>query len=136
MTPILNGQESQLRAYLEGFTQQTSPFASLTQTHFARWVILEDWVNEPLPAPPGSPRLRVPHLHQHLRRLAGQRPRRALPARRRCRTSGVIAWAALKPAAGDTLKAYLLHNQIDIGFFVAAYPDAISRQGESKSRPA
>lgn len=123
ITPILKGREAQLRAYLEALTQTTSPFARLTQTHFARWVILSDWVDDP--SQPHKDHLDSEYLiftsnftgslEPYLDELCG------LP-------EAEAVWshcaAGPTPAAGAPLKAYLLHNQIDIGFFVASYDDA------------
>jgi hypothetical protein len=123
MTPVLEGHESELRDYLQGFTQETSPFAALPRTHFARWVIIRDWVNSS--AQPREDHLGCPYLiftsnlhgglDGYLDALC------ALP-------EAAAIWShcagAPRPAAGEALKAYLLHNQIDTGFFVAAYPDA------------
>ncbi len=47
LTPISPGAEPALRSYLEALPQDASPLARLAGTHFARWVILPDWVNDP-----------------------------------------------------------------------------------------
>ena len=47
LTPIRAGEEEALRAFLDGLPQKDSPLARLGGTHFARWVILPDWVNDP-----------------------------------------------------------------------------------------
>lgn len=121
MTPILAGEEAGLRTYLESFTQLSSPFASLPQTHFGRWVILPDWVDS---AQPQKDSLRSQYLiftsnfdaplEGYLDELCSLRE--AGEIWRRCA-------GCPEPAGGERLKAYLLHNQIDIGFFVAAYKD-------------
>ncbi|MHB8243298.1 MAG: hypothetical protein ACYDHN_15085 [Solirubrobacteraceae bacterium] len=123
ITPILSGREAQLRAYLEAFTQATSPFARLTQTHFARWVILSDWVDDS--SQPHKDHLDSEYLiftsnldgplEPYLDELCGLPEAEAVWSH--CAGSPT-------PAAGAPLKAYLLHNQIDIGFFVAAYDNA------------
>lgn len=123
MTPILEGHERELREYLESFNQQTSPFAALRQTHFARWVIIEDWVNSR--AQPARDHLGCPYLiftsnlhgpiDDYLDALCNLQQASAI-------WSHCIGCPT--PATGAALKAYLLHNQLNTGFFVAAYPDA------------
>jgi hypothetical protein len=125
ITPIVAGHEAQLRGYVEGLAQDSSPFAQLPRTHFARWVILSDWVNEsdqPKPEHLACEYLifsstfdgdRDSYLDELCERLGGD---------------AAEVWGHClgcpDPAAGSALKTYLLHNQIDIGFFVAAYPEA------------
>lgn len=122
MTPILAGQEEELRKYLEGFTQQTSPFEHLPQTHFARWVIIRDWVDA---YQPRKDHLGCPYLifsacvHGSIGEYLD-----ALCARPEAPSIWGRCAGSPQPASGDALKVYLLHNQIDTGFFVAAYPDA------------
>jgi hypothetical protein len=119
ITPILSGQETELRALLESFTEQTSPFASLPHTHFGRWVILSNWNDE---AQPRQDTLTSEYLiftsnfdaplDEYLDALC------RLPVADQIWRHCI---GTPKPAEGAPLKAYLLHNQIDIGFFVAAY---------------
>ncbi len=47
ITPIHSGEEATLRRYLDALPQRGSPLERLNGTHFARWVILTDWVNDP-----------------------------------------------------------------------------------------
>jgi len=47
LTPIQPGEEAALRSFLGALRQDESPLARLGGTHFARWVILDDWVNDP-----------------------------------------------------------------------------------------
>jgi hypothetical protein len=124
MTPILPEREAELRAHLECLPRENSPFLELEGTHFARFVILEDWVAEPEQPHLGSPYLVFTSnfdgaLDRYLDQL------------------GETSWAAEiwghcagcpSGARRPELKAYLLHNQIDTGFFVAAYPDASVKQ--------
>lgn len=123
MTPVSEDREHDLREALQGFTQQTSPFAALPQTHFARWVIIRDWVNSR--AQPRQDHLGCPYLiftsnlHGSLDVYLD-----ALCARAEAAAIWSHCAGAPQPASGAALKAYLLHNQIDTGFFVAAYPDA------------
>jgi hypothetical protein len=127
MTPIVDGMETELRSYIEGFTQETSPFAALPQTHFARWVIVRDWVNDR--SQPHQDHLGCAYLlftanlHGDIEVYLD-----ALCGRPEAETIWSRCAGAPKPCSGDALKAYLLHNQIDTGFFVAAYPDASVEQ--------
>lgn len=123
MTPVIEDREPELRELLQAFTQQTSPFAALPQTHFARWVIIRDWVNSR--AQPRQDHLGCPYLiftsnlHGSIDAYLD-----ALCARAEAAAIWSHCAGAPQPASGAALKAYLLHNQIDTGFFVAAYPDA------------
>ena len=125
MTPIIPGCEDGLRADLEKLHNAGSPLARSTRTHFARWVIVPNFVSDPeqprrddlncqylvftsnFDGPLGS------YLDELCRQLAPEAPR---------------IWGRCigcpEPAAGAALAAYLLHNKINTGFFVAAYPDA------------
>lgn len=127
MTPILDGHERELREQLEGLTQQTSPFAALPQTHFARWVIIRDWVNNRTQAHRdhlGCPYLIfTSNLHGPIDGYLD-----ALCDLRQAQAIWSHCIGCPQPATGAALKAYLLHNQIDTGFFVAAYPDASVEQ--------
>ena len=46
LTPIRVGAEDALGAVLARFAED-SPFAALGRTHFARWVVVNDLINEP-----------------------------------------------------------------------------------------
>jgi hypothetical protein len=130
MTPVMDGHERDLRAYLEAFDQHTSPFAALPQTHFGRWVIIRDWVNSR--AQPEHDHLGCPYLiftsnlhgsiDEYLDALCSLPQAEAI-------WSHCIGCPT--PAKGQALKAYLLHNQLDTGFFVAAYPNASVAQVQS-----
>jgi hypothetical protein len=125
LTPIRPGSEGELRSYLEALPQAGSPLARLAGTHFARWVILDDWVND-------SSQPREDHLQSHyllftsnfdgpldpyLDELCVKLAPEAREIWGRC-------IGCPPEATGPQLKAYLLHNKIDTGFFVAAYPHA------------
>jgi hypothetical protein len=124
MTPILPGEEGALRASIEALAP-TRPFARLTRTHFARLVILPDWVNDP--SQPSEEHLRSQYLifsttfdgslDGYLDALCTELAPEAREIWGRCT-------GAPRRCRGGALKRYLLHNQIDIGFFVAAYPHA------------
>jgi hypothetical protein len=116
MTPIVDGMETELRSYIEGFTQETSPFAALPQTHFARWVIVRDWVNDR--SQPHQDHfgcaylLFTANLHGDIEVYLD-----ALCGRPEAETIWSRCAGAPKPCSGD-----------DTGFFVAAYPDASVEQ--------
>jgi hypothetical protein len=129
LTPIRPGAEAELRAYLDALPKAGSPLSRLAGTHFARWVILRDWVNDPSQS-------REDHLHNpyliftsnfdgpldpYLDELCVKLAPEAREIWGRC--------VGCPPeATGPQLKAYLLHNKIDTGFFVAAYPHATVAQ--------
>lgn len=123
MTPVKDGHEDELRDYLEALDQHTSPFAALPQTHFGRWVIIRDWVNSR--AQPKRDHLGCPYLiftsnlHGSIEDYLG-----ALCELEQAQAIWSHCIGCPTPAKGQPLKAYLLHNQLDTGFFVAAYPDA------------
>jgi hypothetical protein len=119
MTPIKSGQETELRAYLEALPRRPSPLARLKRTHFARWVVVSDFVNDD--------HLCAPFLiftsnfdgaaDSYLDELCHELMPEALQIWGRC--AGCPA-----STAGGELKEYLLQNRIKTGYFVAAYPNA------------
>jgi hypothetical protein len=123
LTPILPGSEAELRAHLEALHERGSPLARLPRTHFGRWVVVPDFVREP--GQRHADRLRCPYLlftscfdgplDSYLDELCAGIGAEALEIWGRC---------AGCPADSAGLKAYLLHNKIDTGIFVAAYPRA------------
>jgi hypothetical protein len=125
LTPIQPGSEAELRAYLEALPRDASPLARVSGTHFARWVILSDWVNDP--SQPREDNLGGPYLiftsnfdgplDPYLDELCVKLAPEAREIWGRC-------VGCPSDATGAHLKAYLLHNKIDTGFFVAAYPHA------------
>ena len=125
MTPIVPGEEAPLRRYIESFPQDASPLARLPRTHFARWVIVPDFVHDPeqpAPDPLGCQYLVFTSnfdgpLETYLDNLCERLGPEAREIWGRCA-------GCEKDASPADLKAYLLHNQVDTGFFVAAYPDA------------
>jgi hypothetical protein len=125
LTPIRPGEEPELRSYLEALPQDGSPLARLAGTHFARWVILDHWVNDP--SQPREDHLDTAYLiftsnfdgplEPYLDELCVKLAAEAREIWGRC-------IGCPPEATGPQLKAYLLHNQIDTGFFVAAYAHA------------
>ncbi len=129
MTPIVPGEEAALRDYLEAMHASGSPLAKLPRVHMARFVIIEDFYNDP------SWGQKEEHLDlQYLvfttnhdgdldsflddlcEKLAPEAPE---------------IWGHCvgcpASASGAALKRYLKHNQIDCGFFYAAYGEATVR---------
>jgi hypothetical protein len=123
ITPIVAGKEDELRAYLDGLSQDESPFALLPRTHFARWVILDDWNDEK--SQPKKDHLLSRYLiftsnfdgdlSSYLDELCDKLAPQAGELWGRC-------VGCPDGAAGEALKEYLMHNKINTGFFVAAYP--------------
>jgi hypothetical protein len=125
MTPIAPGEEAPLRAYLEALpTDGTSPLSRVPGTHLGRFVIIEGFHVEPAYRQPDPDPLAIPallfssnfdgplgpYLDALCRELAPEAPE---------------IWGrcigAPTPPEGPALRAYLEHNQIDCGFFFAAY---------------
>jgi hypothetical protein len=125
LTPIRPGEEAPLRAYLEALKQDASPFAKLERTHFARWVILKDFVSDA--SQPHEDHLDFPYLvftsnfdepeDTYLDDLCTLLAAEAEQIWGRCA-------GCPSPAAGPALKQYLLRHRVKTGFFVAAYKDA------------
>lgn len=125
MTPIVPGQEGALKAYLEGLSQQDSPLTRLSGVHFGRWLILERF--HPEDSQPKKESLSCQYLifttcsdgpvDAYLDELCKMLAPEAAEIWGRC-------VGCPEGAAGADLKHYLLHNQIDTGLFVAAYPKA------------
>ena len=126
MTPIQPGMEDDLRAHLEGMHAEGSPFAKLARTHMARFVIVPDFYND------RSWGQKEEHLDlqyliftsnldgdidSYLDELCDVVAPDAQEIWGRC-----VGCPA--DASGTALKKYLKHNQIDCGFFYAAYGDA------------
>ena len=129
IAPILGGEEAALRGYLDALPQRGSPLERLAGTHFARWLILTDWVKDP--GQGSEDHLDSSYLiftsnfdgplDRYLDELCEKLAPDAPQIWGRC--------VGCPPgAAGAELKAYLLHNKIDTGFFVAAYPHATVAQ--------
>jgi hypothetical protein len=123
MTPIVHGEERDLRAYLESLEQASSPLAKLPRTHLARWVVLDGFHEED-----GHAEHLKSHyliftsnfdgpLDSYLDDLCDRLSDEAGEIWGRC-------YGCPEPAEGDALKRYLLHNQQDTGLFFAAYGDA------------
>ena len=123
LTPVRPDARDDLCALLAGFDREGSPLAGLGRTHFARWVVVDDFVNDP--SQPTEDHLACPYLLFTV----------TLDGELDSYLEGLCAepWAARvwgacigapDPAQGPALKAYLRHNQIDTGLFFSAYPEA------------
>jgi len=126
MTPIQPGMEDDLRAYLEGMHAKGSPFAKLARTHMARFVIVPDFYNDRTWGQKEE-HLDLQYLiftsnldgdiDSYLDELCDVVAPDAQEIWGRC-----VGCPA--DASGSALKTYLKHNQIDCGFFYAAYGEA------------
>lgn len=127
MTPIVPGQEQPLHEYFKALRDsgEPSPLSRLGRTHFGRWVIVPEFLTDP--AQPRADPLGGPYLifsstfdgplDSYLDELCTELAEEAREIWGRC--------VGCPPeASGPALKRYLLHNQIDTGLFVAAYPNA------------
>jgi hypothetical protein len=129
LTPIRADAEAALCATLARFEEDAtrrrdgSPFAALGRTHFARWVVVEDFKNHP--SQPTEDHLAC-HYLLFTATLDGELDSYLNLL---CATDWAAeVWGACigapDPPRGAALKAYLRHNQIDTGLFFSAYPDA------------
>jgi len=124
-TPIVPDRVGELRAYLGSLPRRSSPLGRLGSTHFARWVIVPDFINDdsqPQPEHLPSPYLLFSStfdgaLDPYLDDLCVKLTDEAEEIWGRC-------VGAPQPARGPALKGYLKHNQIQTGLFFSAYPDA------------
>lgn len=126
LTPIAPGAEASLRETLTQLHDDAhvSPFEQLPRTHFARFVICEDFVTAVDQPHPDS--LGVPYLTftccidgdpgTYLTELTTTLAHVTESIYRHCIN-------APQPASGPELVGYLRHNQIESGFFYSAYPD-------------
>jgi hypothetical protein len=126
LTPIAAGAEATLRETLTHLYDDThtSPFEQLPRTHFARFVICEDFVtavDQPHPDSLGCQYLIFTccidgdpdsYLAELTTRLA--------PVLESIYGHCINA---PQPASGPKLVRYLRHNQIKSGFFYSAYPE-------------
>lgn len=121
ITPIMHEQKEALRAYIEGL-EATRPFGRVKRTHMARLVIVEDFNNKPRYKQRKEEHLAIPmlcfssnfdgDLDSYLDDLSIALADEAPQIWGRCIGC---------PKDPGGLKAYLKHNQVDCGFFYAAY---------------
>jgi hypothetical protein len=125
MTPIVPDEEKALRKYLDGLRDRgPSPLAKLPRTHMGRFVIIEDFYNDPTWKQRKPEHLAMPYLvftsnfdgdlDSYLDELSEKLAPEAKQIWGRC-------VGCPKNPKGTALKKYLKHNQIDTGLFFTAY---------------
>src|SRR4051812_5467756 len=123
LTPIRPGARDDLCALLAGFERNESPFADLERTHFARWVVVDDFINDR--SQRTEDHLACPYL-LFTATLDGEVD--SYLSVLCTKDWAARVWGACigapDPPTGPALKSYLRHNQIDTGLFFSAYPDA------------
>ena len=128
MTPVKPGEEDALATYLRGLRGRgPSPLSKLARTHLGRFVIVDDFHNDPSWKQRREEHLDLPYLiftsnfdgdlDSYLDELCEQLAPEAKEIWGRC-------IGCPEGAQGAELKAYLKHNQIDTGIFFAAYGHA------------
>jgi hypothetical protein len=125
LTPIVADRFATLQSVLDSLPRRPSPLAQVTGTHFARFVVMADFIGDA--SQPAPEHLPSPYL-LFSATLDGERDRYLDEL---CHTLGDEAeqiWGccvgAPDPARGAPLKAYLIHNQLDTSLFFSAYPQA------------
>jgi len=128
ITPIEQGEIEALRTFIESLSA-TRPFDRVKGTHMARLVIVEDFNNKPSYKQRKEEHLANPmlcfssnfdgDLDSYLDRLCAELADEAPQIWGRCIGC---------PDDAKGLKAYLKHNQIDCGFYYAAYGAATVEQ--------
>jgi hypothetical protein len=127
MTPILEGHESALAHYLSTLgTGSASPLASVSGTHFARWVVIGDVVYE-------GGRQRPEHLRVGRLLFTSNFDGLPEPYLEELRTGlGEVADQVWTHCAGypgcadadaDAFAAYMRSHQIESSLFFAAYDE-------------
>jgi len=135
MTAIKPGEQDDLRAYLEGLRDRGQrPLDKVPRTHMARWVIVEKFNCKPTYKQRRAETLACSSLafssnfdgdpDSFLDELCDALADEAPEIWGRC-------VGCPQPAKGAALKAYLKHNQVDCGFFYAAYGQATVEQVKS-----
>lgn len=125
LAPVVPDQVDALQQTLERLPRRPSPLSRVALAHFARWVVISDFVSDP--NQPQAEHLPGPYLlfsatfdgdlEPFLEQLCVTIADEAEPIWSRCIASPV-------PARGEPLKAYLRRNQVQTGLFFAAYPQA------------
>lgn len=126
LTPVLPGREQALRTLLEGLPHgPDSPLAAVPGTHFARWVLVPQLVQQGPPMQPDL--LRGTHLlftsnldgepGPYLHALATRVPDVA---------DAVWGHCLGYPGSADpaAFVAWVEHHRLPTAFFVSGYPDA------------
>jgi len=133
MTPIKSDELQSLSDYLDGLRKSKArPLERVPRTHMARWVIVKDFNNKPWYKQRKEEHLANPtlvfssnfdgDLDSYLDELVAGLAEEAPHIWGRCINC---------PADPAGLKAYLKHNQVDCGFFYAAYGAATVGQVKS-----
>jgi hypothetical protein len=128
MTPVKPGEKDALAEYLRGLRGRgPSPLAKLPRTHLGRFVIVEDFHNDPSWKQRREEHLDQPYLiftsnfdgdlDSYLDELCERLAPEAKEIWGRC-------VGCPESASGAELKTYLRHNQIKTGIFFAAYGQA------------
>ncbi|HUR85018.1 MAG TPA: hypothetical protein VMY78_06705 [Solirubrobacteraceae bacterium] len=128
MTPVRPGEVQALAAYLRDlWPRGGSPLAKLARTHIGRFVIVEDFHNDPSWKQRREEHLDLPYLiftsnldgdlESYLDELCVKLAPEAKEIWGRC------VGCPAEPE-GAALKTYLKHNQINTGIFFAAYGQA------------
>ena len=125
LAPIMADRITTLRLVLDQLPKRPSPLARVTGTHFARFVVIADFVSDP--SQPAPEHLPCPYL-LFSATLDGDRGRYLDELCDKLADEAQHIWGccvgAPDPARGAPLKAYLIHNQLDTGLFFSAYPQA------------
>jgi hypothetical protein len=123
LTPVRPDARDDLCALLASFDRDGSPFAGLARTHFARWVVVNDFMNDR--SQRTEDHLACPYL-LFTATLDGELDSylNVLCAKDWAARVWGACIGAPDPPEGPALKAYLRHNQIDTGLFFSAYPEA------------
>lgn len=136
MTPIKSGEEDALRSYLNALPKRgDGSFEAVPGTHMARFVIVPDFTNDPTWKQRKEEHLAIRTLifssnldgpiDVYLDGLAKGIAKHVPAIWGRCYGG---------PTDPKDLKAYLEHNQIDCGFFYAAYGDATVKKVKDSLR--
>lgn len=126
LTPIVDGHETHLAQYLNALSSgDASPLAGVAGTHFARWVVIDDVINE------GPDQAERDHL-EHPRLLFtsnfdGDLDPYLEALRIGLGESADTIWGHCigypGAADADAFARYIRHHQIDSSLFFAAYGD-------------
>lgn len=125
LTPVRPAEEEALRGFLESLSEPgPSPLERLARTHVARWLILGDMPQNPAAM---ADHLDMPYL-LFTSAFDGDRDSYLDELVEALAPEAGEIWGHCvgcpDPAAGGALKDYLKHNQLDAGFFFAAYGES------------
>jgi hypothetical protein len=126
ITPIVNGQETQLTGYLDALQSgDQSPLAGVAGTHFARWVVIDDVIYE---GPHEGDREHLKHARLlFTSNFDGPLDPYLEALRTGLGASADTIWGHCigYPGSGEAraFADYMRHHQIDSSLFFAAYGD-------------